>query len=119
MFGMKPLQEWLCDTCGEVIRRPEEGYVEWLQSKEDGVREFNIVHHAPASPHWKGAGKGSDCYQLPNIPSGTIFRYLILLAVPACRFFYHSLMSEQCLIRTPNTCIGLGTCEISPRRSAE
>lgn len=55
---LKPLQQWICDSCGELITAPDHGYVEW---KETGskMHGFRIVHHAPYSPRRK---KGSNCY---------------------------------------------------------
>jgi hypothetical protein len=44
---------WLCDTCGQRIAHPKDGWVEWLvrfegpQSVGKGLR---LVHHRPASP---------------------------------------------------------------------
>jgi hypothetical protein len=58
---LEPLQEWICDTCGEVIRSPRDGWVEWLwDAASNGRHGFKIVHHRPASPRPKG------CYQYPN-----------------------------------------------------
>ena len=42
-----PLKQWYCDSCGEVISKPEDGWLEWYTD----VKEFNngkgyrIVHH--------------------------------------------------------------------------
>ena len=55
---LKPLQEWICDSCGELITAPQHGYVEWKET--DGkMHDFRIVHHAPHSPRKAG---GRDCY---------------------------------------------------------
>jgi hypothetical protein len=46
-----PLKQWICDTCGEVIERPNEGYVQFVDSNNDGnYDDFVIVHHAAYSP---------------------------------------------------------------------
>jgi len=45
---LKPLKEFICDTCGEVINKPEEGWVEWLSFIEDDElkgKDFRICHH--------------------------------------------------------------------------
>ncbi len=47
---------WICDNCGELLQRAEDGYVEWLitQADEHGNRRgrgLRLVHHLPASPH--------------------------------------------------------------------
>jgi len=58
---LKALQEWICDTCGDLIKQPEHGYVEWLCSTRPKyeVYGFRIGHHAPRSPrHPHG-----DCYK--------------------------------------------------------
>lgn len=44
------LRQWVCDECGELIRKPEEGYVEWLVDDKHIRYGFRIVHHALASP---------------------------------------------------------------------
>lgn len=66
---MEPLKQWICDTCGELIESPEDGFVEWLSPMEEGVREFRIVHHAPKSPYWEGRGRGRDCYHHTKHPN--------------------------------------------------
>src|ERR1700752_2390817 len=54
---LKPLSEWICDACGEIIREAKEGYVEWQQT--DGkMHSSRIVHHALHSPRRDGGG----CY---------------------------------------------------------
>lgn len=46
---------WTCDTCGELILRPRDGWVSW--SEQDGVlTRFHLVHHAAASP------RAGSCY---------------------------------------------------------
>jgi hypothetical protein len=46
---MKPLEQFICDTCGEVINEPKDGCIEW-KFNEDGDRsEFLIVHHKTKS----------------------------------------------------------------------
>jgi hypothetical protein len=54
---LKPLEQWYCDYCGEVIASPREGYIEWLV-EDDIADAFRIVHHASASPR----RPGEDCY---------------------------------------------------------
>lgn len=50
-----PLQQWICDSCGEVIEKPEDGYVEW----QEGMEKFRIVHHRGSSPR---KPEGRDCF---------------------------------------------------------
>ncbi|RKY37458.1 MAG: hypothetical protein DRP78_01105, partial [Candidatus Omnitrophota bacterium] len=59
---LKPLQEWICDTCGEIIRSPHDGYVEWLSNNDKQQRGFRIVHHARCSPKYPSG----DCYKYIN-----------------------------------------------------
>lgn len=55
---LKPLSEWICDACGEIICEAKEGYVEWQQT--DGKKHsFRIVHHALFSPR---RDCGGNCY---------------------------------------------------------
>lgn len=41
------LGPWYCDTCGEVIEEPVDGWVEWLSGPESqgSSRGIRIVHH--------------------------------------------------------------------------
>jgi hypothetical protein len=61
--------------CGEVIEKPEEGWVEWLT--ENGTLkkgDFKIVHHIAASPLRE---KGRDCYHYSRVESqNSELRYL-------------------------------------------
>jgi hypothetical protein len=49
------MNTWICDNCGELIQRAEDGWVEWLSThNEHGNshgRGLRLVHHLPASPH--------------------------------------------------------------------
>ena len=48
---LEPLKQWICDTCGEIIQSPDEGYVQFIDKNRDGKwDDFVIVHHASASP---------------------------------------------------------------------
>ena len=52
---LTPLTQFICDTCHEIIKRPEEGYMEWisLHDPTKGAREihnFRIVHQLHYSP---------------------------------------------------------------------
>lgn len=68
---LKPLQQWICDACGEVIESPEQGWIEWLtdttelNSKNQFYHHgFKIVHHAAYSPR-KPHG---TCYHYDHTP---------------------------------------------------
>ena len=57
---LKPLQQWICDYCGEVIISPKDGWLEWLHDGQFRAHGFKIVHHRPASPRKDG------CYHYTN-----------------------------------------------------
>jgi hypothetical protein len=65
---LKPLQQWICDACGETIQSPEHGYVEWMET-QDQMHGFRIVHHALHSPRRKSGG---DCYYKNNERGGDL-----------------------------------------------
>lgn len=46
MVQMKPLEEWICDTCGQKLSA-NNGWLEWL-SPRSGPHSFNIVHNKRA-----------------------------------------------------------------------
>lgn len=52
MARLTPLTQWQCDTCGQVIKSPKDGYIEWLNDRKDPAmnHDFRIVHHGPVSP---------------------------------------------------------------------
>ena len=63
---LTPLKQFVCDTCGEVINSPEEGWIEWiskldLEKHTREIHSFNIVHHYSFSPLIKPNNEG--CYQ--------------------------------------------------------
>jgi hypothetical protein len=43
-----PLSQWKCDACGQIIERPEMGWVEWLAGPTRGTiaHAFRIVHNS-------------------------------------------------------------------------
>jgi hypothetical protein len=55
---LKPLQQWVCDTCHEIIERPEDGHVQFHQDGNKLYDDFIIVHHKPESP----LGNQNGCY---------------------------------------------------------
>lgn len=59
---LSPLKQFYCDTCGQLIERPEDGYAEYkIEAKNvDYVyTDFIIVHHLIKLP----LGGRSGCYQ--------------------------------------------------------
>ncbi len=76
---MKPLQEWICDTCGEIIRSPEEGWVEWLRDDDGRVGDFRICHGPAFSPLAKGQVGSAYCqeYRLsPDVQDLSLDRFV-------------------------------------------
>lgn len=59
---LEPLAQWVCDTCGEVIESPEDGWLEWISDDDMKASGFRIVHHLPASPR-KKTHPEDGCYQ--------------------------------------------------------
>jgi hypothetical protein len=58
---MKPLKQWICDTCDELIENVQDGWLEWINEHGDqGAHSFRIVHRKSRSPLPKG------CYQHEN-----------------------------------------------------
>ncbi|MBW2202170.1 MAG: hypothetical protein JRF71_15300 [Deltaproteobacteria bacterium] len=49
---MPTTDTFVCDTCGQIIEKPEHGWVEWISlvGKKPG-RNFRLVHHKPRSPN--------------------------------------------------------------------
>ncbi len=72
---LEPLKQWYCDTCGDVIEKPEDGWLEWVQEKTEAGRlncGFRIVHQFMASPRANPAGRdpeaGSCYYSRKQLP---------------------------------------------------
>lgn len=64
VLNLVPLEQWVCDTCGELIRDVEGAYVQF--ARVNGVaRDFRIVHHATASPRARGCYGPPDLSDLP------------------------------------------------------
>jgi hypothetical protein len=62
---LKPLEQFICDSCGQVIRSKEEGWIEWLGTYDPRkYRAFKIVHHKTASPLRRADG----CYHYEDDP---------------------------------------------------
>lgn len=57
--------QWICDTCGNLIQKPEDGYVELLVDSNDRVTGATIVHRHFVSPGCP-TGTGRD-YELSNL----------------------------------------------------
>lgn len=53
------MPQWTCETCGEPIRRAEDGWVEWL-AREGERAGLRLVHHQTASPRRNGCQYDED-----------------------------------------------------------
>jgi hypothetical protein len=67
---LRPLKQFYCDVCGELIESPDEGYLQWLKgpATEEGyeIFGFRVVHHFPHSP--KSAHNPDGCYYPQGAP---------------------------------------------------
>lgn len=45
-----PLKQWICDECGELIEKPEDGYIQFHYDENNDCDDIIIVHHYPKSP---------------------------------------------------------------------
>lgn len=44
-MALVPLQQWLCDSCGKVVAKPGEGWLEWYIDTATRLESgFRIVH---------------------------------------------------------------------------
>ncbi len=41
---LKPLEQWICDVCGDIIEGKEEGYVLWRYDEDRKKCDFKVVH---------------------------------------------------------------------------
>lgn len=55
---LEPGEQWICDVCGGVIEKSEDGYLQWKMNSDSKIEEFAIVHHISASPRRTQGG----CY---------------------------------------------------------
>jgi len=56
---LKPLEQFICDTCGQVIETVKDGYLEWEHSSR--IRKnFRIIHATWVSP----LGQPKGCFEL-------------------------------------------------------
>jgi hypothetical protein len=63
---LTPLNQFFCDTCGEIINSPEQGWIEWISKYDENTQtfkthSFRIVHNYVNSPNADRSNSG--CYQ--------------------------------------------------------
>ncbi len=69
---------WICDECGKVIEKAEDGWVEW-QTENNHHQNFRIVHHVSASPLEKVKdGRTAGCYSSEKFTSSYHLSYLTI-----------------------------------------
>jgi hypothetical protein len=56
---LKPLEQFICDECGELINKIEDGWFEWIDNAGNPIHGFRIVHANGRSPRFKNGG---NCY---------------------------------------------------------
>jgi hypothetical protein len=56
---LRPLEQFICDECGELIEKPEDGWLEWIDDCKNPIHGFRIVHADGASPR---RNSGKNCY---------------------------------------------------------
>ena len=59
---LKPLRQWIYDTCGEVIESPADGWIGFLKDEDLKAHDFRIVHHVMFSPR----SPSGNCYPYNN-----------------------------------------------------
>ena len=47
---LKPLEQWICDVCGDVIEKPEDGCIIWREDKRGVKADFKVIHHIVCDP---------------------------------------------------------------------
>ena len=66
---LRPLEQWICDGCNELIENPEHGWLEWLSGSQLKQKDFRIVHHVTYSPR---KPRGCYAYNNQNVPDGFV-----------------------------------------------
>lgn len=76
-----PLHQWKCDACGQIIERPEVGWVEWLAGPTRGTKAhgFRIVHNSSRC-QYPSAGRVHDSHLVHLLGPDGLATLLTLLA---------------------------------------
>ena len=68
-----PLKQWICDSCGGVIEKPEDGWFEWYTERGTSLEAgFRIVHHRGSCMY----NDGVLCQQ-NRAPNGMSLRHVL------------------------------------------
>src|SRR5882672_3539345 len=66
---LKPLSQWICDTCGDVIQEPRHGWFEWQWDAQWRSYGFRICHHNPNTPGYDPMNRRlCALYNGPDLP---------------------------------------------------
>jgi hypothetical protein len=78
---LQPLQQWKCDACGQIIERPDVGWVEWLAGPTQGTKAhgFRIVHNSNLC-QYPSSARVHDIHLLHLVGSDGLATLLSLLA---------------------------------------
>jgi hypothetical protein len=76
-----PLHQFKCDACGQIIARPEVGWVEWLAGPTRGTKAhgFRIVHTSNRC-QYPNSGRVQGTYLTHLLGSDGLATLLILVA---------------------------------------
>jgi hypothetical protein len=76
-----PLQQWKCDTCGQIIDGPQAGWVEWLAGPTAGTKAhgFRVVHNSNRC-QYPSTGRVRDMHLIHLTGSDGLATLLALLA---------------------------------------
>lgn len=71
---LKPLEQFICDTCEKIIEKPSDGMLEWIDYDNDEtnsheIHSFRIVHQFGASP--KPNESNNSCFKHNNSEGGS------------------------------------------------
>jgi hypothetical protein len=82
---IKPLEQFICDRCGELIRSKQEGWIEWIsKSNPRRAHDFKIVHHKMYSPlktengcYFHTKAEGRQDYHLHQFANDSVISNLL------------------------------------------
>ena len=87
---LKPLRQWICDTCGEVIESPADGWVGFLKDEDLKAHDFKIVHHVMFSPR----SPSGNCYPYNNGANRVSIRLKWLTGDTGIAYLFHFIDSH-------------------------
>lgn len=78
---LRPLEQWICDACGQRIESPHAGWIEWLAGSTPGTKAhgFRIVHNSNRC-QYPSTGRVHDLHLMHAIGPDGLAALLGLLA---------------------------------------